>query len=201
MKNMVRLPWLAALLMTAPLLLSAQPSCAQMPGGGIGPVGTASAARPTDDTPAPPPALPGAVPDASDSSSTASIDTQDPTKALFLAINQGDYGAARVAIGRGADLNARNALGETPLDLSIDLNHSAITFLLLSERGADQPAPVAGLAGNTAKITQAAAGPAKLTRHAAPYRPAMPTSPVRAPIAATPGTPDPQAGFLGFGSK
>ena len=62
-----------------------------------------------------------------------------PTAALFDAINRGDIIAARDALNRGADLNAQNVLGMTPIDLSVDLGRNDITFLLLSMRsGSDQ---------------------------------------------------------------
>ena len=60
-----------------------------------------------------------------------------PTAALFDAINRGDGLAARDAINRGADMNGHNILGQTPLDMSIDLNRNPITFLLLSLRDSD----------------------------------------------------------------
>ena len=58
-----------------------------------------------------------------------------PTEALFDAVNRGDLAAARDAIGRGAELEGRNILGLTPLDLAIDLGRNELTFLLLSMRG------------------------------------------------------------------
>ena len=116
-----------------------------------------------------------------------------PTEALFDAINRGDTAAARDAVGRGAELDGRNILGLTPLELAIDLGRNDITFLLLSMRGA----------------SSAAAPPARATTVAAPPRPAPPrvAAPASAPIPAAPrqrnagavGTPVPQAGFLGFG--
>ena len=45
----------------------------------------------------------------------------EPNDALFDAINRGDIAAARDAISRGADLGARNILGMTPMELSVDL--------------------------------------------------------------------------------
>jgi ankyrin repeat protein len=86
---------------------------------------------------APPSALPGAqlgadrvVP------SDKSAADMSPTDALFDAVTRGDISAAQDAINRGADFNARNVLGLTPLDESIDLGRNNITFLLLSLRGA-----------------------------------------------------------------
>ena len=58
-----------------------------------------------------------------------------PTEALFDAINRGDLAAAKDAINRGADINGRNVLGLTPLDLSVDLGRNNISFVLLSLRG------------------------------------------------------------------
>jgi len=128
-----------------------------------------------------------------------------PTEALFDAINRGDITAARDAINRGAEMNARSMLGTTPLELSIDLGRNDIAFLLLSLRGADErPAPRTGTAAN-----------AKTPNHAQPARPnATRPSAVQnvriAPAPAAPqgarlfagdgGTPAPAVGFLGFDS-
>ncbi|MDI2090656.1 ankyrin repeat domain-containing protein [Commensalibacter oyaizuii] len=62
-------------------------------------------------------------------------DDKNPTQALFDAINTGNLNAAQDALGRGADLRATNVLGQTPLEMSVDLNRDRITFLLLSMRG------------------------------------------------------------------
>ncbi|MXV44802.1 ankyrin repeat domain-containing protein [Saccharibacter sp. 17.LH.SD] len=81
---------------------------------------------------APPSALPGA--DADDSDSGHSRMDVNPTAALFDAINRGSLVAAKEALNRGADLEARNVLEQTPLDLAIDLGRNDIMFLLLSLR-------------------------------------------------------------------
>ena len=60
--------------------------------------------------------------------------TGDPTAALFTAIDKNDYASAQDAVSRGANLNAQNPLGETPLDMSVALNRSTITFMLLAAR-------------------------------------------------------------------
>lgn len=161
---------------------------------------------PQPHAPAPdiaPPALPGAgdQPGLATVPQVAKPVSGDPTTALFAAVNSGNYSAAQDAISRGADPNAQNDLGETPLDLSIALNHNNITFMLLSARnegGADasagedlsavpQPAAAAAApAGNASHhIYQAAAGPA-------------PAPPPRTTPGNDPGIPNPQAGFLGF---
>ena len=118
-----------------------------------------------------------------------------PTEALFDAVNRGDIAAARDAIGRGAELGGRNILGLTPLDLSIDLARNDITFLLLSMRGAATgagPEPSRAPPARAAVVARPAPAPA-------PARTAAPAAPRQRSAGADPGTPAPQAGFLGFG--
>jgi len=81
---------------------------------------------------APPSALPGAE-SSEQESGHANLDL-NPTAALFDAINRGSLGAAKEALNRGADMNGKNVLDQTPLDMSIDLSRNDITFLLLSMR-------------------------------------------------------------------
>ena len=82
---------------------------------------------------APPPGLPGAdINKDRISPSDKVVSDLPPTDALFDAINRGDIASARDSLNRGADFNARNVLGLTPLDQSIDLARNDITFLLLS---------------------------------------------------------------------
>ncbi len=195
----------AALGLGLALLLAAAPASAQMALGGGGP-GGAPGGAPQPQAPVPdiaPPALPGAGTPAP--LATAPVAQKpaiaDPTQALFAAVNSGDYNAAQDALSRGADLTAKNALGETPLDLSIALNHSNITFLLLATRnetGGDNGAPPAGPAATTP--APASAIPA------APARATLTTAHASVPAVAivpgnNPGTPNPAAGFLGFGSQ
>lgn len=150
----------------------------------------------------PPSALPGAAPTFAPAEKTET--DLPPTEALFDAINRGDIASARDALGRGADLNAHNVLGMTPLELSVDLSRNDITFLLLSLRGADTSRP--GLAASGTKPAPAKARPAQTAAsHPAPKAP----KPAPAAAATLPtrqyagqgdgGTPSPQAGFLGFG--
>lgn len=183
---------------TAVLALSVMtaPAFAQLSAVGGGQGGPSS---PQPRAPAPdiaPPALPGA-----NTTETLATGpnlrkplTGDPTLALFTAVNSGDYNAAQDAISRGADTNAQNSLGETPLELSIALNRNNITFMLLSARnegggGASVPAPL--------PVRQQPLGHQKL--HATPAR--IVTAPRPALPGNTPGTPDPSAGFLGFKSQ
>ena len=118
-----------------------------------------------------------------------------PTEALFDAVNRGDIAAARDALGRGADIDGRNILGLTSLELAVDLGRNDITFLLLSMRGAAGSSSMAPPPPQPAARATAAPAPARVA--AAPAQPA----PQRTRAAnADPGTPVPQAGFLGFGA-
>ena len=88
---------------------------------------------------APPAALPGAEPQ-EDAPGHADLEL-DPNGALFDAINRGSLNATKEAMGRGANLHARNVLSQTPLEMAIDLNRKDIMFFLLSMRGyaSDEP--------------------------------------------------------------
>ncbi len=149
---------------------------------------------------APPPALPGArTPDTEPAPMDRPAGDMRPNEALFDAVNRGDILAARDAIGRGADLNATNELGLTPVELSVDLGRNDITFLLLSMRGASGGAapPVAETGKPAAPVRTAARPVARTTSVVA--RPVAPPAPRQ--YADSPGTPVPQAGFLGFGGS
>ncbi len=184
-------------------------------------VGTAPAAPPR---PLPPPGLPGAVSKAGTPAPPPAAQSElSPTAALFDAINRGDLAAAREAIGRGAQLDARNVLGMTPLELAVDLNRNAIAFLLLSivhERGAAAdsagsalalsvpPAPAAvpgSRAGNDAAAGAAGKSVAALLVATSPPAAGVPAAqaaralPKASPLPGGADNPDPAVGFLGFG--
>ena len=123
----------------------------------------------------------------------------DPTEALFDAINRGDIGTARDAISRGADLQGRNILGMSPLELSVDLGRNDISFLLLSMRGGDSgdrpsqhAAPAKASAARVAKPTAArpVVGKTAVVKPAPSQNPRL--------FAGDGGAPNPNAGFLGF---
>ncbi len=165
------------------------------PGGDL----SAPKAAPENDTPLP---LPAAIPGAGDqrlqtTQSVAKQQSGDPTTELFTAINAGDYSSAQDAISRGADLNGQNALGETPIDLSVALNRNSITFMLLAARND---------AGDDSTDDSASAAPAAgvaTPHHAQPEQKshAMPVKLMESPGALPgndPGTPNSSAGFLGF---
>ncbi len=190
------------------LTIAAAPAMAQMSGGGMGGgmggAGGSGAQAPQPQARTPdiaPPALPGA-------SALAPVATGpvmqkpavgDPTAALFAAITKGDDSAAQTAVGRGADLNAQNQFGETPLDLAIALNRTGITFLLLQTRnelaaqtGGPEPMGAPWMLSSPTPAT------AKSTTRTAVQAPAAPS---RVTLPTGGGTPNPEAGFLGFGPK
>ena len=124
----------------------------------------------------------------------------NPTDALFDAINLGDIDGVRAAVGAGANIEARNVLGLTPLDLALDLGQTDIAFVLMSlgraPTRAKPPEPSA----------QRQAGPTLPTAERGRAPPAPPPVPL-APATTAPtaplwrgdgGTPVPEAGFLGF---
>ena len=148
-----------------------------------------SAKKPEDKPVPPPPAIPGAQPDADAAVIPADkvAAEMSPNEALFDAINRGDLAAAKDAVNRGAQLDAHNVLGQTPTDAAIDLSRNDITFLLLSLRGAvssGKPVQTAAATkpGKPGRVTRVAA------QHAAPVH-----------VAATDrGKPNPAVGFTGF---
>lgn len=153
---------------------------------------------------APPPAIPGAVTDEATATSGHVSADMEPTAALFDSINRGDMTSAKEALGRGADLNGRNVLGQSPLDMAIDLNRNDITFLLLSMRNGEGGAPAASIATASADAQPAAARGARGRTSGRSARFAAAAShgasaPQR--YAADGGTPKPDIGFLGFGGS
>ena len=153
-----------------------------------------------------PPGLPGSGTQSSAAERKSGPSDLKPNEALFDAINRGDLAAARDALGRGADLSARNVLGLTPAELSIDLGRNNITFVLLSLRGAPTPNPTATATARAPAATSAkvAAKPAdkpspKPSSRPAPVLAIQATAPPQRFVSGDPGAPVPQAGFLGFG--
>jgi hypothetical protein len=146
---------------------------------------------------APPPAIPGAEPD--ENAAVAPADKiaaeMSPNEALFDAITRGDLAAAKDALNRGAQLDAKNVLGQTPTDASIDLDRNDITFLLLSMRGAvGASAPPAQLA--------AAAPPARAGKGAKGRKGVLQASAHNTgntlQRGSDRGQPNPAVGFIGF---
>ena len=172
---------------------------AQMPTPGAPGIGPAMQPH-AEQQAAPPPALPGAAGADQISPNNVAIDNQNPTKVLFSAINHGDYAEARAAVSRGADLHAKNALDETPIQLSVELGRNDITFMLLSvlheNQGVSEGNPIT-LADRSAGTGHSIA-PAKSDQAAASR-----TTPHFTITAASPRNPTglaaPSKGFLGFG--
>jgi hypothetical protein len=205
-------------------LILAAAACAIVAGAGgasaqlipNAPIGAGTAGMPRRDDEsakkAPPAAPPAAVPGATArqpvAPATRSANDMNPNEALFDAIDRGDIAAARDALNRGADLNAINVLGMTPIELSVDLSRNDISFLLLSMRGEDsgrgsrlsnrgkKPSAIAATpAGGkkSAAASKAAPDPAKVTAEKPTGRPKLWSN--------DGGAPQPNAGFLGFRSS
>jgi len=156
---------------------------------------------------APPPVLPGTKVSPEAAAPIISPADMSPTEALFDAINRGDVGAARDAANRGADLNGRNILGLTPLELSVDLGRNNISFMLLSMRDGDTASRTLARNGTESGGTEAGdsvlrAGtvPRAVRRARVAAAPAADESAAEAPrlYSGNGGTPIPSAGFLGF---
>jgi len=154
----------------------------------------------------PPDVLPGAKARSPVAPATKSAADMSPNDAMFDAINRGDIATVKDALSRGADLQAHNILGMTPLELSVDLGRNDISFLLLSMRGdpSNGPAPPVAPARS---VAQAPARGAPATRQASRHVVAA-TVPMPRKAAGTPklfandgGAPRPDAGFLGFDSR
>jgi hypothetical protein len=189
------------------VLVGAAPAFAQLGiGQGIDPITHGIPQPPAKAQPktVAPPALPGAASSSAPAPAVHSSTDMEPTDALFDAINRGDIAGARDAISRGADLNGRNVLGMTPMELSVDLGRNDISFLLLSMRNGDgggnrQPLP-AQTAAKPVPTRQARqetrrSAPAPAVKVAAPVQPQNPRL-----FAGDGGAPIPNAGFLGFDS-
>ena len=153
---------------------------------------------------APPPVLPGTKVSPEAAAPTQSTADMSPTEALFDAINRGDLASARDAVNRGADLHGENLLGLTPLDLSVDLGHNDISFMLLSMRDGD--ASSRALARRGTEPGGAEQNDAVLRGGTRAFgRSRVTAASAEEPVAESPrfypgngGTPIPAAGFLGF---
>ncbi|WP_419760460.1 hypothetical protein [Acidisoma sp.] len=176
------------------------------------------------------PGLPGARPSNVVNKGIINSDLLSPNDQLFDAIDRGDTSAARDAIARGAELDATNAVGQTPIDESVSLGRNAITFLLVTLLHAggsnitDAQGPMAMPPPNTLGLSNkderavstpvsffgpekpGTTAPRGTPRHKTRYYASAAESSTAAPVAApsaveTTGTPVPSAGFVGFGSS
>jgi hypothetical protein len=197
---------LAALAIGVTLTLFAAPAAWSQDMLGAG--GRANRAATSQQAPVvrPADAIPGATARAPAAPATKAAGDLQPNDALFDAINRGDIAAARDALNRGADLNAINVLGMTPMELSVDLSRNDITFLLLSMRGEDSDRGSRALGRDTRSSGNTVLSGKPDTAHKGRTVTAKSAPPTARP-APTPrrfandgGTPLPSAGFLGFGS-
>ncbi len=189
-----------ALALSTPAFAQSMPGTNQTGAGGDGPT-----IQPRPVTPdIAPPALPGAgaAPGLATAPQVAHTISGDPTTALFDAINKNDYNAAQDALSRGADLTAQNPLGETPLELSIDLNHNSITFMILAARNetGQNSGPLA-TGEPTINPAPAAAPPTSHKARAVPAAMETPPASTRPEYGTNGGTPNPSAGFMGFNGQ
>ncbi|MCT6879702.1 MAG: hypothetical protein M3Z67_04365 [Commensalibacter sp.] len=131
-------------------------------------------------------------------------DDTNPTQSLFNAINAGRLNEAKDALNRGADLRAKNVLGQTPLDMSIDLNRDRITFLLLSMRGYDN-SPQSLMTSTTSTSSKHSGidmknGKGHLSVHGKSNKHIYTKNQTQQPrYGSDNGVAKPEIGFLGFG--
>jgi hypothetical protein len=186
----------------------AQPAMAQMqpgPGGmGSGINGPAPKAKPVvrDLAPAGVPGAAGTLGIAT-APKLKKANTGNPTTDLFTAINHGNYADAQDAISRGADLNAQNPLGETPLDLAIALNQNSITFMLLSARnegGSGPPVQASAVTKTPPALPKLHPIPAK-AEAGTTEQVRLPHAKITPAPAGNAGQPNVSVGFLGFSQK
>ena len=186
-------------------LLVGPTAWAQVGGGPVGTTGKAGRQQqPDKPVVEAPDAVPGARARGPVAPATKVAADMRPNEALFDAINRGDIAAARDSLNRGADLDAVNILGMTPMELSVDLGRNDISFLLLSMRGEDSGRGSSASGRSNAGSPPPPIKTAGATNPPAPARTAAvpaPAKPVATPklFANDGGTPLPSAGFLGFG--
>ncbi|WP_243443946.1 ankyrin repeat domain-containing protein [Asaia prunellae] len=147
---------------------------------------------------APPSALPGADSQEQDAGH-ANVDL-NPTEALFDAINRGSLNAAKEALNRGADMNAKNVLFQTPLDMAIDLNRKDIMFLLLSMRNYGDSSFAAETTHSAIETDSKGNGHLTIKGKGRKNASAMAVA-AKGRQEASGGQPQPAIGFLGFGGR
>ena len=184
------------LLLAGAMLLPALPASAQGMLGSSRTTAPPAATAPRE----PPPALPGVAARRGVAPIPAETppSAMNPNDALFDGINRGDIATVRDAVARGADVNARNALGLTAVDAAIDQGRPEIMFYVLSVRGTAGYAP-------PPPDSMPLRGPPVRTRTPPPTQARQaPAQPVNAPPRlpqlwqANGGAPQPSIGFLGF---
>ena len=186
-----------ALLLAGALVMPALPVSAQ------GMLGSSRATTPPPNA-APreqPPALPGVAARRGQAPIPAETppSAMNPNDALFDGINRGDITTVRDAVARGADVNARNALGLTAVDAAVDQGRPEIMFYVLSVRGmagyAPPPPDTIPLRGPPVRMPRTS--PTREARETA-VQPANATPRLPQLWQANGGAPQPSIGFLGF---
>lgn len=143
---------------------------------------------------APPAALPGAQ--SSEMDGKHSDMDLEPTAALYEAVTIGSLSAAKEAVNRGADLNGHNVLGQTALDMAIDLNRNDIIFFLLSMRGVEDAGYASRMSSSHGDVTVSKGSGHMSVGGTVSTRSVSVKSP-RHPVA-NGGVAKPSVGFLGF---
>lgn len=191
--------------LTATALLGTAPTFAPAFAQGMLGSGRTTARPAPDQRPREPaPALPGVAAQRGQAPIPAETppSSMNPNDALFDGIARGDIQTVRDAVARGADVNARNALGLTAIDSAVDRGRSDIMFYLLSMRGSGSAPPPDRAPAPDARAQRAAAAAAAAAARSRPAPdPVQPTTAsARLPQLwqANGGTPQPSVGFLGF---
>ena len=108
------------------------------------------------------------------------------TQRLFDAIQANDLAAAQASVAQGANLDARDRWGMTPIELAIDKGYFPIAHFLTSARNYRRQAPTPG--GQAPAQTTATEG-APRSLAPPPVRTAPPGAGKKAAKSAAPGRP------------
>lgn len=183
---------------TALATLGATPADAQ---GMLGAGRTTS--RPAPEAPREqPPALPGVAARRGQAPIPAETPpaSMNPNDALFDGISRGDIATVRDAVARGADVNARNALGLTAVDAAVDQGRPEIMFYVLSMRSSagNAPPPPDRVAPAGRNRPQPTRERQPIPRNEPAVQPSTVTPRLPQLWQANGGAPQPSIGFLGF---
>lgn len=108
------------------------------------------------------------------------------THRLFTAVHKNDLAGVQIAVADGADIQVRNRLGLTALDLAVDKGHFEIAHYLISVRDIQSQAESGAEASSQqpSRIeSPAPAAPATVGRSGLPQPPATPPAPTAWPQA------------------
>lgn len=110
------------------------------------------------------------------------------TDDLFKAVNSNDFAGVQGAVAAGADLDATDRWGLSPIDIAVDKGYFEIAHFLLSVRNF-RPPPERGSAGGSRTAAPATASPALGAPALAPREPAASPPPAEAAPAAQAARP------------